>query len=272
MPRTLIGLTSFLLAFFSIAQMHNAQAPQPKPNQAIALSDTLTAPDSPALSPASPLPTPQPTPVPVVAPWHGPVVPVSTPLSGPAPAFAKLPVSEPVVFLGIDDGWFQSLENLQWLKAHHLPFSLFLVDSQINNDYGYFKQLQDAGMTIEDHSVTHPDLAKLNLAGQQAQICGAADNYSRVFNRHPMFFRPPYGDYNALTQQAAAVCNIRAIVLWDVVLDNGAIQYQIPATHLEPGDIILMHFQNDLIPNMQTLNNELERDHLQIGRLEDWLH
>lgn len=266
-PRSIIIC---LLIVICLVQIHTATKPYPRPQQVLTLSDTRTQPDSQNLPEPPPPQSSQLSNIPFPAPWQGPVVPVVIP-PGPVPAFYKLPISEPVVFLGIDDGWYQSPENLKWLKKHHLPFSLFLVNSQISGDSGYFKQLQTAGMTIEDHSATHPDFIKLNEADQQNQICNTANNYFDSFGRRPTLFRPPYGDYNDQTRQAAAACDVKALVLWHVVLQDGTIQYQTPATRLEPGDIILAHFQNDLIPNMQALSAELEHDHLQLGRLEDWL-
>ena len=266
----LIGLTTFLLAFFSWALIHIGAPAQTKAAESLTLSITASPPDADNFPPAPPAQTSNQSSA-IVAPWQGPAAPIVLNPSPGAPEFSRLPVSEPVVFVGIDDGWYQSPENLAWLKVHHLPFSLFLVDSQIRGNYDYFHQLQNAGMTIEDHSATHPDFTKLKLEDQQAQICSTADSYQTVFGRRPAFFRPPYGDYNSDTQTAAATCGMKALINWRVVLDNGVIQYQPPATHLEAGDIILVHFQSDLIPNMQALNAELEKDHLQVARLEDWL-
>src|SRR5262249_15674175 len=98
-----------------------------------------------------------------------------------------------------------------------------------------------------------------------------ADALTAVFGQRPRLFRPPYGSYNVLTQQAAAACGMKAIIMWHATLENGAMQFQTPETHLEAGDIILTHFQGDLIPNLETLNQQLEANHLQLGRLEDWV-
>lgn len=258
-----------LLVLLCIIQIGDANSSRYHLSQALALSVAPVPPDS--QNPPVHKSKPAPRPVPIVGPWEGPVGPVIIRRGHLAPVFSKLPINEPVVFLGIDDGWYQSSENLQWLKAHHLPFSLFLVGSQVRNDYDYFRQLQAAGMSIEDHSVTHPDFTLLSLDDQHDQICATADKYAKVFGRRPVFFRPPYGSYNKLTRQAAAACGIKAIVNWHVVLQDGAIQYQNPATRLKSGDIILAHFQSDFIANMQALNAQLAKQHLQIARLESWL-
>ena len=202
--------------------------------------------------------------------WHGPLQPLRI-AAGPPPVITTVPTTEPVVFVTIDDGWVQTLENHDWLVSHHLPFSLFLSEAGVRNNHQYFQDLQSAGMTIQDHTVNHPSLAKLNLLAQQAEICGAADSYQNVFHHRPTLFRPPYGIFNALTQQASAACGMKAIVMWRATMQNGALQYQDNNTGLKAGDIVLMHFQPDLVANMQALAVELDKEHFQVAHLEDWL-
>ncbi len=188
-----------------------------------------------------------------------------------APVVHKVPTTEPVVFLGIDDGWTKSPETQSWLLDHRLPFTLFLTDAAIKNNYEYFGRLQAAGLTIEDHTLTHPNLTKLSLEQQKTEICGTADIYQTVFGSRPTLFRPPYGAYNEATLQAAAACGMKAIVLWRAIVKSGVVQFQ-NGTALEPGDIVLMHVRPEFIQDIQAFMNQVAKDHLQVGRLEDWLY
>src|SRR5258708_28107344 len=43
----------------------------------------------------------------------------------------------------------------------------------------YFRQLQQAGALIEDHTLTHPVMTRLSYAQQKYQICHSADLYAR---------------------------------------------------------------------------------------------
>ena len=210
---------------------------------------------------------------PAITAWRGPVQPLSVSSSGGlAPVVLKIPTTEPVVFVGIDDGWIQTPDELDWLASHHLPFTLFLTNNGIKNDYGFFQKLQDAGMTIQDHTLSHPHLAKLNFDQQKTEICQTADIYQSVFGRRPTLFRPPYGEYNDDTRRAAASCGIKAVVMWHVVIGTGGdVQYQSVNHHLQPGDIVLMHFRPEFLADVKALSKEVEQNHLQIGRLEDWL-
>ncbi len=246
---------------------HSAPLKHPK----ILYARTILA-DPPKKKPPKPLPPAPPPkpPKPTLEEWEGAVQPVAiAPAS--VPIIINIPTTEPVVFLTIDDGWIKPPDAHEWLMSHKLPFSLFLTDNGIKNDYNYFDSLQRSGMTIENHTASHINLTHLTLPQQQAEICGPADRYQATFGKRPALFRPPYGVYNELTRQAAAACGMKAIVLWRAVIDRGAMQFQQPDPHLVPGDIVLMHFSPDMMANLQVFINQAEQDHLKVARLEDWL-
>jgi hypothetical protein len=85
-----------------------------------------------------------------------------------------------------------------------------------------------------------------------------------------VFFRPPFGAYNTDTQRAAAACGMRAIVTWVVVVDQATLQYQLAHT-LRPGDIVLMHFRDEFVADMQAFVDAARAAGLHTELLEDWL-
>ncbi|MBI5906608.1 polysaccharide deacetylase family protein [Candidatus Saccharibacteria bacterium] len=202
--------------------------------------------------------------------WRGPVEPQFVPPNA-AQVVYKVSTTDPVVFVGIDDGVAQSPETLDWLTGHHLPFTMFLYNGVIKDNYQYFAKLQSAGLTVENHTLSHPQLPKLNLDQQKAEICGAADTYAQVFGRRPTLFRPPYGAFNDITRQAATECGMHAIIMWHATVDKGAMHFQDNIGHLESGDIVLMHFRPEFLQDIQVLTAQAQKDKLRIGRLEDWL-
>jgi len=209
---------------------------------------------------------------PALESWQGPIDPLPDSPNQPSiPVITTVPTAEPIVFLTIDDGWVQTPEESVWLTQHHLPFTLFLTDNGIKNNYKFFQLLQSAGMSIEDHTTSHPDLTRLTPDQQKSEICGAADTYENVFGVRPTMLRPPYGKANQLTIQAAADCGMKQIVLWRAVVEKGVIHYQDNLTHLNPGDIVLMHFTTNFTQDIQAFINQTNSDHLQIANLEDWL-
>jgi peptidoglycan/xylan/chitin deacetylase (PgdA/CDA1 family) len=217
----------------------------------------------------APIPIPPPPPVPISA-WQGDLEPI---VADPAqiPVLTRIPTDKPVIFLGIDDGLIKSPQAKDWLLKHNLPFTLFLEDDLVKNDLDYFRDLQNAGMTIQDHTITHADLTTLNLDQQKSEICGAADNFQSAFGSRPTLFRPPYGSFNDATKQAATECGMKAIVVWHAKANGGSIQFQDGNTHFLPGDIVLMHFRNEFLQDMKAFEDQVTKDHLQVGRLEDWI-
>ena len=208
--------------------------------------------------------------LPRLMPWRGPVKPLPTEPNAAAVIY-EIPTSDPVVFLTIDDGVTHTPEIADLLTSQHLPFTLFLDDHAIRNDYGYFAHLQAAGMTIQNHTVNHARLKNLTFDGQKAEICGASDIFANSFGQRPTLFRPPYGQFNDDTRRAVLECGMKAIVMWRSVVENGQVYFQFDKTHLEAGDIVVMHFTPNFPKDMEAFINQAQKDHLRIGRLEDWL-
>jgi peptidoglycan/xylan/chitin deacetylase (PgdA/CDA1 family) len=250
----------------------NAQKPSKVDN--LAASKLATVEPAVQPQPANPLSAPQPQPPsqPEVTEWKGDPQPVPLPAAvQTVPVISRVQTDKPVIFLGIDDGWFKIPQAHDWLMQHKLPFTLFLEDDAVAGDYNYFQDLQGAGMSIQNHTLTHPDMTTLDFDQQKNQICATADNYLNVYGQRPTLFRPPFGSFNDLTLQAAAACGMKAVVTWHAKANGGSIQFQDGNTHFLPGDIVLMHFRNEFLADMNAFMDQASRDNLQIGRLEDWL-
>jgi peptidoglycan/xylan/chitin deacetylase (PgdA/CDA1 family) len=202
--------------------------------------------------------------------WQGNAEPLPF-VTAQIPVLTHIPTDKPVIFLGIDDGLVKSPEAKDWLINHKLPFTLFLEDDLVRGDYDYFRDLQAAGMTIEDHTISHPDLTTLTLDQQKVEICGAADAMHAAFGNRPALFRPPYGSVDETTRQAAAECGMKAIINWHAKANGGSIQFQDGNTHFLPGDIVLMHFRPEFLQDMKAFTDQVAADGLQVGRLEDWI-
>jgi len=212
---------------------------------------------------------PQPTPALLPPPPPADAVPLT---AGPvAPVFTRLRTDQPVVFITIDDGWTRDARAARLIKDLNLPVTLFLIDAAVREDPAYFRGLHDAGATIEDHTLTHPDLRRLGQSRQEYELCGAADSFAARFGRRPTLMRPPYGSYDWATQRAAAACGLKAVVMWDVEVKAGRISFADARSHLEPGDVVLLHFRPELYNDLQVLLSQVRSDRLTVARLEDYL-
>jgi peptidoglycan/xylan/chitin deacetylase (PgdA/CDA1 family) len=260
-------ITAIFLAVISAVALQSATdqppaAPRGGPKKVAGLNLTKERPRQPDNRPRSAQPH--------LMPWRGPVKPLPVEPNAAA-VIHEIPTTDPVVFLTIDDGVTQSPEITDLLTSQSLPFTLFLDDHAIRNDYGYFARLRDAGMSIQNHTMNHARLKTLTFEEQKAEICGASDIFTNAFGQRPTLFRPPYGQFNDDTRRAVLECGMKAIVMWRAVVENGQVYFQFEKTQLEAGDIVVMHFTPNFKSDLEAFTKQVQKDHLRIGRLEDWL-
>jgi len=198
-------------------------------------------------------------------------VPVRVPAQRAGQVVSRIPTRQRVVFLGVDDGYLRSHWLLVLEQQRHLPYTAFLTNAAWRQDPGYWRQLQAAGVRIEDHTLTHPQLTGLRAGVIYRQICVVAAQDATTFGHQPLLFRPPYGANNALVRREAARCGMRAVVQWDVTVNHGALQYTGGRQHLQPGDIVLMHFRPEIQQDMTAFLRQAAADGLAVGSLEDYL-
>jgi len=189
---------------------------------------------------------------------------------GPIPIVSRIPTTDPVVFITIDDGYLQDPAVLDFLRANNIPVTLFLNKGPMRQNPEYFRAFQAAGNPIEAHTARHPDLRKLDQDAQSAAVCSLQRPIAETFGVAPTLFRPPYGNWTPHSLAAGANCGIKAFVLWTAALNNGEVQVQNPP--LRAGDIILAHFRPDLLVNLQNLVVYLQIVGLRPARLADYVN
>ncbi|MFI2778221.1 polysaccharide deacetylase family protein [Streptomyces sp. ALB3] len=159
------------------------------------------------------------------------------------PVFTTVPTKERVVFLTMDDGAEKDPELLRMMTELRIPYSAFLSDYVVSDDYGYFKDMQARGVTLSNHTLNHRYLPGLSKAEQRREICGEQDKIEKHFGARPTLFRPPYGNYNGDTLRVAASCGIKAVPLWAAEAFPDHMEWREWDQDLHPGDIILTHFR-----------------------------
>ncbi|MEV0411944.1 polysaccharide deacetylase family protein [Streptomyces sp. NPDC050448] len=212
-------------------------------------------------------------------PAQKPVIAPAAP--GKAQVVDRIPVppTDKVVFLTFDDGAEKDPEFLKMAADLKLPISMFLTDNIASSDYGHFEKLRDngSGSTINNHTLTHPNLRTLPFAAQKKEICGQQEHLEKRFGTKPTRFRPPYGNYNDDTLRAAAECGISQVILWRVSMQINNFQYA-EGSALKPGDIILAHFRGPSelkgsteIQMTTRMLQRIQEQGYRIGHLEDYL-
>ncbi len=238
-------------------------------------SPTATA--GPAPSPSvSPSASPSPSPagkyagkIPAFPPRPEPIRPVLP--GGPtAPLLSRVPTTQPVAFITIDDGHVQHPEAVALLKEAGVPVSLFLIGPVAAKNPPFFSALQRDGAAIQAHSMTHPQLPGLSYERQKQEICGSADDLGKRFGKRPTLFRPPFGEYNQTTLRAARDCGMTAVLNWKAATNGGHVYYQ-QGKKLKAGDIVLMHFRPAFVADFLAVLKAIHDAGLTPAVLEDYV-
>ncbi|WP_308368652.1 polysaccharide deacetylase family protein [Streptomyces sp. ISL-36] len=162
---------------------------------------------------------------------------------GLPPVFTTVPTKEKVVFLTIDDGAEKDPALLRMMNELRIPYSAFLSDYLVKEDYGYFKKMQNAGVSLHNHTLNHRYMPGLSYAAQKREICGMQDTIQKRYGKRPPLFRPPYGNYNEDTLRAAKECGVKAVPLWAAEAFPDRMEWREWDRDLHPGDIVLTHFR-----------------------------
>jgi len=188
-----------------------------------------------------------------------------------APLLSRIPTTQPVAFITIDDGQIQRAEAIQLLKDAGVPVSLFLMSSVADRNPPYFAALQREGAVIESHTISHPSLRGRSYARQKKEICGSSDQLGARFGRRPTLFRPPYGEYDQTTLRAARDCGMKAVLNWKAAANGGKVFYQTAEKKLKPGDIVLMHFRQAFVADFLAVLKAIHDSGLTPALVEDYV-
>ncbi|MFI0511461.1 polysaccharide deacetylase family protein [Streptomyces sp. WSLK1-5] len=196
---------------------------------------------------------------------------------GLPPVFTTVPTDKKIVFLTIDDGAEKDPAFLRMMSELRIPYTAFLSDYLIKDDYGYFRKMRDRGIVLDNHTLHHPYLPALSYARQKHEICGMQDVIERHYGKRPALFRPPYGNYNEDTLRAAKSCGIRYAPIWneEVFVDHW--EYREWDRELHPGDIVLSHFRGredwkgTMTDMVRRFLDKVTAEGYAVARLEDYL-
>jgi peptidoglycan/xylan/chitin deacetylase (PgdA/CDA1 family) len=193
------------------------------------------------------------------------------------PVFTTVPTKERIVFLTIDDGAEKDPRLLEMMDELDVPYSAFLSDYLVKEDYGYFARMRDRGVALHNHTLNHRYMPALSYAEQKREICGQQDVIEKRYGKRPPLFRPPYGNYNADTLRAARSCGVRAVPLWAAEAFPDHMEWREWDRDLHPGDIILTHFRgredwNGTMPDMiRQVMDVVTAKGYAVARLEDYV-
>lgn len=136
---------------------------------------------------------------------------------------------------------------VQILRRTHTPATLCLggrwmeTHPQITRSLG-----RDPLFELGNHSYIHPHMTKVSPARMRAEIERTQEIMYGLTGHQGVLFRPPYGEYNALVEQAAAHLGLRTLT-WSIVTGDPDPHVTAPRIvravlgRAKPGAIVIMH-------------------------------
>jgi peptidoglycan/xylan/chitin deacetylase (PgdA/CDA1 family) len=172
------------------------------------------------------------------------VKPITLSASDPT-VFSRVPLTDKVVFVTIDDGIEKDPRFIQMVRDFRVPITISLADVLIRDDYAYFEKLYETGyVSVQNHTVNHPlDMPGLSASQQLYEIAAQQEKLRKEYGVTPYIFRPPGGNYNETTIASTSQAGLKGLMLWKEAMQITDMQYQTSVHRLNPGDIILCHFR-----------------------------
>lgn len=199
---------------------------------------------------------------------------------GLPPVIKSIDTKERVVFLTIDDGYTYDAEFVDLVREKKVPIMTFLTSDYIKGQGQYFWAMRNAGSVMENHTVSHPNMATLGPDQQKRQICESSDAIEKNYGRRPEIFRPPFGSFNETTRHKAKECGVKSILLWSAEFYNGTSGPRVGyngfarsdgGKGFKPGDIILMHYRKGLAGQLKMILDWIEQAGFRPAAVENYL-
>lgn len=150
------------------------------------------------------------------------------------------------VVLTFDDGPSKVLpEILDVLKEEQVP-AVFFWQSRLLYPKRPWKRVLDEGHLIGTHTVKHRNLVQLTYEEQYQDIQNSIRSIENITGTTVEYFRPPFGQFNEDTLNAAKQLNVKT-VMWRIASMDWELQddpeqiITYVTDNLEDGAIILLH-------------------------------
>jgi peptidoglycan/xylan/chitin deacetylase (PgdA/CDA1 family) len=177
------------------------------------------------------------------------------------PSYAFASPAGRAIYITVDDGWTPSSQVLVTMERTHLPVTAFLIERAAQRNPVYWRAFAEAGGTIADHTVSHPNLTKVSLSQATAQWAQARLALGRSLGKTPDMGRPPYGAFSPAVAAAAYRAGLKALVGWSATVTSAGI-HTWNGKHLAPGEIVLLHWVPGLGKQMTKLLAVIHARHL----------
>ena len=123
-----------------------------------------------------------------------------------------------VLYLTFDAGYENGFTAglLDVLKERQVPAAFFLVGDYLERNADLVRRMVAEGHIVGNHTMTHPDMTRLDAQAFEAELRGMEQLYQDVTEQTlPKFFRPPQGLYSEKTLHMARELGYKT-VFWSL--------------------------------------------------------
>lgn len=167
--------------------------------------------------------------------------------------------AEKMVALTFDDGPDNNItpKIVETLTQYNVNGNFFFIGEQVSKYPSVIEKAYKEGNLVLSHSYNHVELNKLSADKIKNEIAKGEEEIFNVIGKKPSLIRPPYGAIEKNVIEAAKSKGDK-IILWSIdTLDwsqreKGNIKKNI-IDNLRPGEIILMHSNEDKIATLEAL-------------------
>jgi len=150
------------------------------------------------------------------------------------------------IFLTFDDGPCPAVTMgvLEILNHYKIPALFFLTGLHIQENQTQLKNLPFAAHRLGNHGFFHEPIIFKSVSRLVNELRQTDELIQKFFNKHTIYFRPPYGIWGPQLSLALR-SNPKRLVLWSLLAND----FKWPADRIydhlikavEPGDIIVFH-------------------------------
>jgi len=149
--------------------------------------------------------------------------------------------------LTFDDGPYPVVTPalLRTLANLGVPADFFFIGRDAVDQPALAARAAAAGIEIGNHTQSHPEMSTLSFPAQQAEVVEGAASIKSVTGSDVAYFRPPHGNFDAQTIDAARAQR-EIVALWDVDpgdwrQETSAFILQNVMDHARSPAVILLH-------------------------------
>ncbi|NPV92733.1 MAG: polysaccharide deacetylase family protein [Firmicutes bacterium] len=154
------------------------------------------------------------------------------------------------VYLTFNCGWENGLtgSTLDTLKKHQVTAAFFVTGEYAEKNPELVRRMADEGHLLGSHGYTHRSFPLLSEAEMKRELVATSEKITGLTGARPLFFRPPSGDFNRRTLDAAQEMGFTSVFWslsypdWDTSRQPGRqAALQRITGDIHPGAIIQLH-------------------------------